>query len=110
MNANQKKVYEAIANAIADALSTGTLAAGEQLPTQRALAHRLGVTVGTVSRAYLGDFDRISIYTLDDVYWDYTVLDDVKVSGIGYTPKGEFFLDDDLQEQQAQQTGRQEQG
>lgn len=45
--------YEAIANAIADALVAGELLAGDRLPPQRELANRLGVTVGTVSRAYL---------------------------------------------------------
>jgi DNA-binding transcriptional MocR family regulator len=44
--------YRAIADAIADDLAKGKLSAGERLPTHRRLAERLGVTVGTVSRAY----------------------------------------------------------
>lgn len=44
--------YRALAEAIASAVRAGRLAAGARLPTQRALAHRLGVTVGTVGRAY----------------------------------------------------------
>lgn len=44
--------YQAIADAISDAISDGALRAGDRLPPQRDLAWRLGVTVGTVSRAY----------------------------------------------------------
>ncbi len=44
--------YRAIASALAEAIADGTLATGDKLPTQRDLAWQLGVTVGTVSRAY----------------------------------------------------------
>lgn len=44
--------YLAIAEAIATDISSGHLAAGARLPPQRELAYALGVTVGTVSRAY----------------------------------------------------------
>ncbi len=44
--------YEAIADAIADAIRDGELAPGDRLPPQRDLAWRLGVTTGTVGRAY----------------------------------------------------------
>jgi len=44
--------YLLIADAIADAISSGELEAEQKLPTHRDLAYRLGVTVGTVSRAY----------------------------------------------------------
>ena len=44
--------YRAIADALAAQIADGTLAAGTQLPTHRDLAWKLGVTVGTVSRAY----------------------------------------------------------
>jgi DNA-binding transcriptional MocR family regulator len=44
--------YRAIAEAIAEAVAAGALPPGSRLPTQRELAERLGVTVGTVSRAY----------------------------------------------------------
>ena len=44
--------YRAIADSIAAAIQQGELGPGEKLPPQRRLADRLGVTVGTVSRAY----------------------------------------------------------
>src|SRR5262249_4913244 len=44
--------YRAIADAIAADLDTGQLKPGDRLPTHRDLAYRLGVTVGTVTRAY----------------------------------------------------------
>lgn len=43
---------EALAEAIADAISTGALAAGARLPTHRELAADLGLAVATVSKAY----------------------------------------------------------
>lgn len=44
--------YRAIADALGDDIASGILAAGTRLPTHRDLAYRLGVTVGTVTRAY----------------------------------------------------------
>ena len=44
--------YVAIADAIAADLAAGKLNPGERLPPHRDLAWRLGVTVGTVTRAY----------------------------------------------------------
>jgi len=44
--------YRALADAIAAAIAEGRLAKGTRLPPQRELAERLGVTVGTVGRAY----------------------------------------------------------
>ena len=44
--------YLAIADALAADLALGQLSPGDQLPTHRDLAYRLGITVGTVSRAY----------------------------------------------------------
>jgi DNA-binding transcriptional MocR family regulator len=44
--------YLAIADALAEDIHSGRLAAGARMPTHRALADALGVTVGTVSRAY----------------------------------------------------------
>jgi DNA-binding transcriptional MocR family regulator len=44
--------YLAIAEALADDVASARLPRGAQLPTHRDLADRLGVTVGTVSRAY----------------------------------------------------------
>ncbi len=44
--------YRAIAEAIAEDVAAGELRIGSRLPTHRELADRIGVTVGTVSRAY----------------------------------------------------------
>ena len=44
--------YAAIADALAAEVAAGRFKPGERLPTHRDLAWRLGVTVGTVSRAY----------------------------------------------------------
>ena len=43
--------YLAVATAIAKAIDGGELPPGAQLPPQRDLAVKLGVTVGTISRA-----------------------------------------------------------
>ncbi len=45
-------VYRRIAHAIGDAVEKGQLQAGDRLPTHRDMAYHLGVTVGTVTRAY----------------------------------------------------------
>jgi DNA-binding transcriptional MocR family regulator len=45
-------VYQAIADALAADISEGRLSLGQRLPTHRDLARRLGVTIGTVTRAY----------------------------------------------------------
>src|SRR5215470_3857598 len=44
--------YLAIVDALAFDLDSGRLRAGDRLPTHRDLAYRLGLTVGTVTRAY----------------------------------------------------------
>ncbi len=44
--------YRAIAEALADDVAEGRLTAGTRLPTHRDLADRIGVTVGTITRAY----------------------------------------------------------
>ncbi len=44
--------YKAIADAIGQAIKAGELKSGERLPTHRALADCLGVTVGTITRGY----------------------------------------------------------
>ena len=44
--------YQVIAEAISDAVDQGDLSPGDKLPPQRDLAWKLGVTVGTISRAY----------------------------------------------------------
>ncbi len=49
--------YLAIADAIADSVADGTLPDGTQLPPQRLLADHLGVSLGTITRAY-GEAER----------------------------------------------------
>ncbi|MDV6319475.1 PLP-dependent aminotransferase family protein [Chromohalobacter sp. HP20-39] len=44
--------YRRIAEAIAKGIELGELAPGDKLPPQRQLADRLGVTIGTITRAY----------------------------------------------------------
>ncbi|WDE05914.1 PLP-dependent aminotransferase family protein [Thalassomonas viridans] len=44
--------YKQVADAIDEAVVSGELKAGEKLPPQRRLADALGVTIGTVTRAY----------------------------------------------------------
>jgi DNA-binding transcriptional MocR family regulator len=44
--------YLAIAAALAQDISTGRLPVGARVPTHRELAYQLGLTVGTISRAY----------------------------------------------------------
>ena len=45
-------IYRSIADAISRSIDEGELAPSDRLPTHRALARQLDVTVGTVSRAY----------------------------------------------------------
>lgn len=52
LDGRQGPRYRAIADAIADDVAHGRLSIGARLPTHRDLAARLGVTVGTVTRAY----------------------------------------------------------
>ncbi|WP_426414899.1 PLP-dependent aminotransferase family protein [Aestuariirhabdus sp. LZHN29] len=44
--------YVALADSIANAIDRGDLQPGDRLPTHRALADALGVTIGTVTRGY----------------------------------------------------------
>jgi DNA-binding transcriptional MocR family regulator len=45
-------IYKSVADALAASIAEGTLEPGAPLPPQRLLADALGVTVGTVTRAY----------------------------------------------------------
>ncbi|NJC66887.1 PLP-dependent aminotransferase family protein [Planosporangium flavigriseum] len=47
-----RPTYQALADAIAADIAHGRLGPGDRLPTHRALARTLGVTVGTVARGY----------------------------------------------------------
>ncbi|WP_034841891.1 aminotransferase-like domain-containing protein [Endozoicomonas numazuensis] len=44
--------YKALADAIEVAITEGELNSGDRLPTHRALADQLGVTIGTITRGY----------------------------------------------------------
>lgn len=48
----QGPVYRQLAQAIGQAIEQGELQPGQRLPTHRALADQLSVTVGTITRAY----------------------------------------------------------
>lgn len=52
LDGNSGLQYERLADAIAEAVRKGDLPPGAKLPPQRDLAWKLGVAVGTVSRAY----------------------------------------------------------
>jgi len=45
-------IYQAIADQIGREIEAGRMKPGSRLPTQRALAKQLGVTLTTVTRAY----------------------------------------------------------
>ncbi len=48
----KRPVYRSLAQCLSDAIHSGALRAGSQLPTHRSLAYDLGLSVQTVSRAY----------------------------------------------------------
>jgi DNA-binding transcriptional MocR family regulator len=50
-------IYLAIADALETDIKAGALAQGDRLPPQRELAYQLGVTLGTITRAY-GEAER----------------------------------------------------
>lgn len=52
LQASDGPLYVRIADQIEQAIGSGALAAGCKLPPQRNLAYDIGVTIGTVSRAY----------------------------------------------------------
>jgi DNA-binding transcriptional MocR family regulator len=52
LTASDGPLYVRIADQIEQAISTGALASGSKLPPQRNLAYDIGVTIGTISRAY----------------------------------------------------------
>lgn len=51
-HASEVPVYEQIVQQIVDGAAAGSLAAGEKLPTVRALAAELALAVNTVAKAY----------------------------------------------------------
>ncbi len=52
LTSSPRPIYRAIADALAADIHRGELDAGARLPTQRELAHDLGLTVTTVTRGY----------------------------------------------------------
>ncbi|HJR51199.1 MAG TPA: aminotransferase class I/II-fold pyridoxal phosphate-dependent enzyme, partial [Gemmatimonadales bacterium] len=52
LGANAEPKYQALLDALRRDIESGTLPPGTRLPTQRDLARRLGVAIGTVGRAY----------------------------------------------------------
>jgi DNA-binding transcriptional MocR family regulator len=52
LSADGGPAYAQIVDALATGIERGELPRGSRLPTQRALAHRIGVGIGTVTRAY----------------------------------------------------------
>ncbi len=52
LGASDKPKYQAIADDLAQSILSGQFAMGDKLPPHRDLALRLGVTAGTISRAY----------------------------------------------------------
>ncbi|MCG6507749.1 GntR family transcriptional regulator, partial [Vibrio parahaemolyticus] len=44
--------YKVLADAFEEAVERGELRAHSKLPSQRMLSYKLGVTVGTITRAY----------------------------------------------------------
>ncbi len=57
IEAAEGPIYLAIADALETDIQAGTLAQGDRLPPQRELAYQLGVTLGTITRAY-GEAER----------------------------------------------------
>ncbi len=53
LEAGDAPIYERLLGALRADIATGALAAGARLPPQRDLAHRLGLGLGTVTRAYV---------------------------------------------------------
>lgn len=51
-NASDKPIYEQVASQVRDAILSGELAEGEALPSMRALANSLRISVITTKRAY----------------------------------------------------------
>jgi DNA-binding transcriptional MocR family regulator len=51
--AGDAPIYERLVEALRADIASGALEAGERLPPQRDLAHRLGLGLGTVTRAYV---------------------------------------------------------
>jgi len=62
LNSGQGAKYKRLAGAMEVRILEGTIEAGSKLPPHRNLADRLGVTIGTVSRAY-SELERMGLVT-----------------------------------------------
>ncbi len=58
----RRPVYRSLAQSLIEAIETGRMAPGTRLPTHRALAYELGLSVQTVSRAY-DELARLGVIT-----------------------------------------------
>lgn len=58
----RRPVYRSLAQSLIEAIETGRMAPGTRLPTHRALAYDLGLSVQTVSRAY-DELARLGVIT-----------------------------------------------
>jgi len=77
-------IYLAIADALEADIKTGALAQGDRLPPQRELAYQLGVTLGTITRAY-GEAERRRLVKGETGRGTYIASETQKVSPL--TPK-----------------------
>ncbi|MFO0996309.1 MAG: PLP-dependent aminotransferase family protein [Alphaproteobacteria bacterium] len=62
LDTNGETLHERILDALRQDIGAGALAPGARMPTQRDLAHRLGIGVGTVTRAY-AEAERMGLLT-----------------------------------------------
>jgi DNA-binding transcriptional regulator YhcF (GntR family) len=61
---SDRSIFDQIVDGVQEAVATGTLTAGERLPSVRRLADRLDVAPGTVARAY-GELERRGVVVTD---------------------------------------------
>ncbi len=59
-DSSERSIYEQIVAQIQEGVATGTLSAGDRLPTVRRLADDLDIAPGTVARAY-GELERLRV-------------------------------------------------
>ncbi len=52
LKGNSTPLYQALANALLADIASGVLKPGQRLPTHRELARKLGISIGSVTRAY----------------------------------------------------------
>ncbi|MHA1566046.1 MAG: aminotransferase-like domain-containing protein [Alphaproteobacteria bacterium] len=84
--------YLAIADAIAEDIANGRLEVGARLPAHRDLAWRIGVTVGTVTRAY-GEARRRGLVQGEVGRGTFVSTPPVLGSSLPLTPPGDGLID-----------------